>query len=157
MIHDLMVAKGKVLDLRSSDRDGVVRELVESLLEGTEGENVEKITGAILAREEKGSTAILPRFALPHARSEVVSGFLVALGLSREGITFGAPDGQKTHVFFAITHDPGSHTRYLNLLSRISLLFSDSSFLDVLLAAESAGAVLECLMRREEGLFAVKG
>ena len=155
MIQDLLSADRIQVDLQAADRDGVVAELVQTLLQGSEGGDAEEIIKTMIHREDKGSTAILPRFALPHARTSASPGFVVSLGISREGVDFGAPDGSKTYVFFCISHHPENHGRYLDLLSRISLLFSEPSFLEGLMKAASVEEVCSLIQRREEELFTV--
>jgi len=79
-------------DLRSRSRDSVLGELARQ----AQGIGVTREPGmlraALLMRERLGPTAVGHGFAVPNARSLLVTGPALLLGRSRRGVDWGAAD-----------------------------------------------------------------
>ena len=110
-------------DLVAEDKDGVIREMVQSLLDagGVQEEEFESIIKAILKREELGSTGIGRGVAVPHTKHPSVDRLVGTVAVSREGVDFQSLDGEKVHLFFLLISPPdrpGDHLRALENISR---------------------------------------
>jgi Kef-type K+ transport system membrane component KefB/mannitol/fructose-specific phosphotransferase system IIA component (Ntr-type) len=82
------------------------------------------ITRLVMARESLMSTGIGENIAIPHARIEGIDRPVVIAGRSREGVDFNAPDGQPAHLVFLILTPPSAHEAQIQVLARISTIFS---------------------------------
>jgi mannitol/fructose-specific phosphotransferase system IIA component (Ntr-type) len=112
-----------VPDLKATTKEGVIREMVESLraaghLKGGETEDVVK---AVLKREQLGSTGIGRAVAIPHTKHACVDRLIGTVALSRAGVPFDSLDGEPVHVFVLLVSPqdrPGDHLRALENVSR---------------------------------------
>jgi len=105
-------------ELKATDKQGVIREMVQSLVDtgGIEKEDYEGIVKAIFRREELGSTGIGRGVAIPHEKHPSVKRHVGAVAISAEGIDFDSLDGEVVHLFvmtLSPTDDPGGHLRVM--------------------------------------------
>ncbi len=112
-------------DLEAQDKESVMRELVDRLVQSGRIRSHDVILNTVRERERTWTTAIGSGVAVPHARSLVVRDMAVVFGRSKSGIEFGADDGP-VHLFFLIVapyQDKGN--RYLPVLGGIVQLVAD--------------------------------
>lgn len=110
-------------DLAADDKQGVIREMVQALLDAgrIDVSETESIIKAILNREELGSTGIGRGVAVPHAKHGSVDQLVGTVAVSREGVDFDSLDGEKVFVLFLLVSPldrPGDHLRALENISR---------------------------------------
>lgn len=131
---DILTSSRIIYRLEASDRQGVLRELVERgfLTEdaraGFSPEDSERILRTLEEREALGSTGIKDGLAIPHGKLEGLPHLVACMGISEAGIDFGALDGKKSHIFIVLLAPEAAGGLHLKALARISRLFSDSSF-----------------------------
>lgn len=113
----------------------------------------QKMAEAVRAREQMHPTALDNGVALLHPRRplpSILGEAFIALGITPQGIPFGADRGGLTDVFFLICSiDDTSHLRTLARLSRI---IGHGDFLAALRAAESAQVAIDLFVEREADL-----
>ncbi|MFW5801413.1 MAG: cation:proton antiporter [Spirochaeta sp.] len=105
------------LQLRSTEKKGVIVELVEILQRAGKLQDKDAVLEAVLEREESMSTGMQHGVAIPHGRSEGVRRLSVAVGLSPAGIDFKSLDEKPTKVVFLIVspeREPGPHLQVLS-------------------------------------------
>ena len=93
-------------DLKSTDRDGVLAELVDLSVAAGFVTRRDAMLSAVHDREEMCSTGIGSGVALPHPRpcpEDAIRTPFVAMGRSAAGVDLGALDGQPTHLFFLVS------------------------------------------------------
>ena len=66
------------------------------------------------------STGIGRGVAIAHGKTNAVEKTTVALGVSKEGIPFGSPDGDPVHFLFLVAQPPREQKEYLLILSAIA-------------------------------------
>jgi mannitol/fructose-specific phosphotransferase system IIA component (Ntr-type) len=130
------------LELESTDRDAVFEELVETIAEVHPEINRQDALEAVIARENRMSTAILPGIAAPHGYCNTVCGITGAIGFSRAGVNYGSPE--PVSAVFMVLMDEASRERHLRVLSRLLDLFRSTSFAAIQ-AAESPWEVYKLL------------
>lgn len=86
------------------------------------GRNREAIERAVVARERLHSTAVGRGIALSHGEMKGLASLLVAVGVSRVGIEFGAVDRQPVHLLFVFATPPAQRSEYLQVLAAICRL-----------------------------------
>lgn len=99
---DFVVADAIVPELTSTQRDDVIRELVDSLVSaGALPANVaDDIVKEIVAREKEGSTGFGKGIAVPHVKTTRIKKMVATIGVSHRGIDFKALD--KAPVFSVV-------------------------------------------------------
>lgn len=110
-------------DLNADDKESVIREMVQALLNAgkIEPNETESIVRAILNREELGSTGIGRGVAVPHTKHASVEQLVGTVAVSHEGVDFDSLDGEKVYLFFLLISPldrPGDHLRALENISR---------------------------------------
>lgn len=121
----------------------VVDELLTALDRVRNLRDKKAAASAIEEREKLGSTVIEKGVALPHARTSAVDGLAVAVGTSREGIDYGAPDGEPVRIVVLILAPKNESALYLRVLSAVSQLLKEEKTMHSLLEATSAKQILE--------------
>jgi mannitol/fructose-specific phosphotransferase system IIA component (Ntr-type) len=132
------------LDLESKNRDEVLEELIEIIAGQRPEYDSQEMLDAVLSRENRMNTAILPGIAVPHGYCRTVSGITGALGLSRSGIDYGGEG--PVHSVFMLLMDEASREQHLRVLSRLLELFNSES-LAAIRAAESSRQICDILRR----------
>ena len=122
-MSDFVVRDAIVPDLKANTKEGVIREMVESLRDAGyfKGGEMEDIVKAILKRELLGSTGIGRGVAIPHTKHNSVDRLVGTVALSRGGVPFDSLDGEPVHVFVLLISPqdrPGDHLRALENVSR---------------------------------------
>jgi nitrogen PTS system EIIA component len=107
----------------------------------------EEIARRLTAREQQGSTAYGGGLAIPHARIEGLSEFIVAVGVCPRGVEFEAMDGKRVRLFVVILGPADQPQPYLKLLASISRLLVNARLRRELLHASSAAAAHETCVR----------
>lgn len=105
-------------------------------------------------REELCSTAAPGGFALPHPRfheSNLFEASFIVAGRTIQGIHFGAPDGEPTHLFFLICcQDDRLH---LHTLARLCLIAKNADVMERLLEAPDAQVMRDILIGAERQIL----
>ncbi len=80
-------------DLPATDRQGALRALAERIAGSGLAPTAEDLFNKLWEREQLGSTGIGGGIAIPHCKLKGLARGVVAVGLTREGVSFGAADG----------------------------------------------------------------
>lgn len=121
---DLIDRKSIVAELSSTDRNGVIRELVEVLAKAEliDESLVEGIVRSIVTRERtRGTTGFGKGVAVPHVKVDGLPRIVAAVGRSARGVDFGSLDGQPVYSIFLIvspSEQPEEHLRAMDLIFR---------------------------------------
>jgi len=121
---DLIHPDSIIADLESSDRNGVIRELVQVLATSgrVEESMVDSIVRSIVTRERtRGTTGFGKGVAVPHVKVDGLSEIVASVGRSSQGVDFGSLDGKPVYSVFLIispTEQPEEHLRAMDLVFR---------------------------------------
>lgn len=108
----------------SKTKDDALLEMLELMAAGTPGVTLDDLKAALAEREKLGPFSMAKGSAFPHARTEKVADFRIAIGTVPLGLDFKAPDGNliRIVVLFVI---PKKHSNlYLTTLAQFLNLFS---------------------------------
>jgi PTS system fructose-specific IIA component/PTS system nitrogen regulatory IIA component len=143
-------------DVGADDKPAVIRELVESLAQAgaIAADDVEGIVGAVMKREELGSTGIGRGVAVPHTKHASVERLVGTVGISVEGVDFNSLDGDKVHLLFLLVSPPDRPGDHLRALENISRQLRDDSFCRFLKQARSPHDVQQLLEEADNNQFA---
>jgi mannitol/fructose-specific phosphotransferase system IIA component (Ntr-type) len=130
------------VNLESKSKDEVFEELVETIAERYPEIDRQEMFEAVISRENRMNTAILPGIAVPHGYCNAVGGIIGAAGFSREGIKYDSLE--PVHAVFMLLMGESYRERHLRVLSRLLELFKSKSFAAIQ-AAESPQEVYDTL------------
>lgn len=110
--------------LSAKSKEEALEEMLEVMAAGTPGVTVGELKAALAEREKLGPFSMAKGSAFPHARTEKVTDFRIAVGTAPQGLDFKAPDGNliRLVVLFVI---PKKHSNlYLTTLAQFLNLFA---------------------------------
>ncbi|HIF9142726.1 TPA: PTS fructose transporter subunit IIABC [Photobacterium damselae] len=156
MITTLINEKLINLDLQATTKDQVFAEMAEMLTQQGKVADKEQFIADIYAREELGNTGFEEGVALPHAKSVAVASPAVAIGVSRQGIEYGAEDGLPSKLFFMIASPDGGANHHIEVLAELSSKLIEDGFIDAFLAANTPEEALNLLLADKKEVVAVE-
>lgn len=151
-IVDLLSPEKIALGASAADKEGAIDLLVDLQAKNGCLTDRETYKQAILARESQTSTAIEMGIAVPHAKSACVTSPSLAACILKEGVDYGAMDGQPSDLFFMIAA-PLNGDLHLEILSHLMVLLMDFNFVSELRSAPDAKAFMAVIDKFEAAKF----
>jgi PTS system fructose-specific IIA component/PTS system nitrogen regulatory IIA component len=150
-MSEFVVREAIIPALAASAKEGVIREMVESLRSAGQfrGADVEDIVRHIMKRELLGSTGIGRGVAIPHTKHLSVERCVGTVAISPPGVPFDSLDGEPAHVFVLLISPqdrPGDHLRALENVSR---RLRDEGFIKALQQAKTREEIWALLERAD--------
>ena len=92
--HDFVKQEAIIPELHSTERDEVITELVDALVEAgaAPADLRDELISSIIERETHGSTGFGKGVAVPHVKHERIPSMAAAIGVSQKGVDFNALD-----------------------------------------------------------------
>ena len=125
------------LNLDGKTKEMVIADLIDAIAALHPQCGSEEIFAAIREREEKMSTGIGCGIAIPHAVCRGLANTAGAIGVSQNGIDFGALDGNPVHVVFLLALNDSTRENHLRVLNAISGL-AQSEVIEMIKNAKNA-------------------
>jgi len=93
-LADFISTKALVPQLSNNERDEVINELIDSLIDAgdVDASLREQLISRILDRENKGSTGFGKGVAVPHVKHKKIEKMTATIGVSATGVDFNALD-----------------------------------------------------------------
>jgi PTS system nitrogen regulatory IIA component len=134
------------LDLKAETKEELLAEMVDLLANSGHVQDKAAVLKAVSEREKRMSTGMQNGIAIPHGKTDAVDCLIAALGIKRDGIDFGALDGQPSTIF-VMTVSPDSRTGpHIQFLAEISRPLNDASTRSRILSATAPEEVLRLLL-----------
>ncbi len=149
-IRDILPPEAVVDGLRAETKEGVLRELSESVCLRLPFLSPDILTAILMDREGLGSTGIGEGVAIPHGKVPGIDRLVAVFGRSRAGVQFASLDGKPARLFFLILAPENSAGMHLKALARISRLMKDQGFRGRLLDAEGADGLSKVFREEDE-------
>ncbi len=120
-LADFVCFKALIPRLESTNRDGVIAELVNALdAAGKLGKgNCKDLIKTVIKRENEASTGMGKSVAVPHVKSNAVSEVVAAIGMSEAGVDFSSLDKQPVYSIILLispVDDPDKHLQAMENL-----------------------------------------
>ncbi|RKY42502.1 MAG: hypothetical protein DRP85_02490 [Candidatus Makaraimicrobium thalassicum] len=150
-IVDFLKEENITLNLKASDKKEAI-EKVASCLKGAGGiSDFDVFFKAVFEREKLKTTGIGKEAAIPHARTDAVKEFVIALGRFDNGVDFASIDGKPVKLVFLMgTPREKWLSNYLKILAHLIRLLQKESFRKILLQADSPAKVIKAFSDAEE-------
>jgi len=139
-----------ITSVSASDKEGVLKELTQALVKNGKLDNPEAALSALVEREALGSTGVGEQVAIPHAKLKDISDLTILIGISSEGVDFGASDGAPVRLFFLLLAPEKQMNLHLKTLARISRLVKMTDFKEKVLSADVSAADVSTILKEEE-------
>lgn len=154
MLSSFLFPDSIKVGLESSEKEECFAELLELFIPTNPSLNRAEALEALLAREEKLSTAVFPFVAVPHAVCKSISKTTVVIGISKKPIEFDSvePESTKTvpvNLIFEILFQENDTQSRLVALRDILSLVSNQEFLKEVLAAKTSQQVYDIIVSYE--------
>jgi len=151
VLSELLSPATIILDLKSTDRESVLTELVNQIPQLADRPDARQtLLRALHDREQLYSTGIGDGVALPHSRNALVGLVdwpIMVFGRHKQGIPYGAIDSVPARLFFLLIAP--TVTQHLAILARLGRLLRSPKLRQNLLAAEQPEKV-QALIREAE-------
>ncbi len=153
---DKIIARGRIVDLKSLDLEGALQELLAVCVEKFPDLKPESLLKGLLARESTMTTYLGFGVALPHVRVKMSRRYVLAIGRSRVGIRHdGALAEERVHLIVMLI--AGENARdYLQVLASIARQVKDQQLVENLVNAPDLDQLYERLVGGFGGLRAVE-
>jgi len=139
------------LNLKATGKEEAIRELGSFIRKAKEVSNYEMFLKDVMEREKLTSTGIGEEVAIPHARTDAVSGFVVAFGKSESGVEFESLDRKKARLIFLMgTPKTAGLDEYLVLLAHLTRLLKEESFRESLIKAQNPAEIIDIFKKFEK-------
>lgn len=143
-IVDLLSKNSIKLNASPKSKSEAIDMLIDLQVKGGNIADKEAYKKGILAREEKGSTAVGEGIAIPHAKSEAVKAPSLAAMTVPDGVDYESLDDEPSNLLFMIAA-PNDGDVHLEVLSRLMTILMDEDFRDDLLKAKDADEFLKVI------------
>ncbi|WP_024859426.1 PTS fructose transporter subunit IIABC [Ruminococcus flavefaciens] len=148
-IVDLLSKNSIKLNASPKSKSEAIDMLIDLQVKGGNIADKEAYKKGIIAREEKGSTAVGEGIAIPHAKSEAVKAPSLAAMTVPDGVDYEALDDEPSNLLFMIAA-PNDGDVHLEVLSRLMTILMDEAFRDDLLKAKDADEFLKVIDEMEK-------
>lgn len=151
-LQDIVSKDAIVAELKSDERDSVIGELVDSVIDAgkLDGGNRDQIVAALLKREKQGSTGFGKGVAVPHVKHDSVQKMVAAIGISSGGIDFNALDKEPVYTAFLLLSPADHPEEHLQAMETIFKHLSQDRFRQFLRQAEDLDAIWTVLVDADE-------
>ena len=150
-ISDYLKEEMVCLNLKATGKEKAIRELGSFIRKAKEISNYEMFLKDVLEREKLTTTGIGDEVAIPHARTDTVTGFVIAFGRSENGVEFDSLDHKKAKLIFLMgTPKTAGLDEYLVLLAHLTRLLKGESFRESLLKAKNPAEIIDIFRNFEK-------
>ncbi|MBU1076352.1 MAG: PTS sugar transporter subunit IIA [Spirochaetes bacterium] len=137
------------VDLESLDKEGVIEELVDLLVNAGKIKDKQKAIDDIMEREKKGSTGLEKGIAVPHAKTEAVDKLSLAFGISKDGVDFNAMDGEYSYLILLLLAPPGASGPHVEALASIARFLTPPVIREKLKNVKSSDDIINIIIEYE--------
>jgi nitrogen PTS system EIIA component len=134
-------------ELLGGDRTAVLRDLAGRIAALGLVRDADVLYQKLWEREQLGSTGIGAGVAIPHCKMKGLERALLAIGLARQGIDFGAVDDEPVRVLFLLVSPYESPAEHLQALAAISRWVKADHHVEKVLKASDRQAIYELVQR----------
>lgn len=135
------------LHLQSRDKFPALKELVSRVSVFDSIKDKEAFLNAVFLRESERTTGFGRGVAVAHGKIASVKQVLLALGISKEGISYHALDGKPVHLLFLVATPLKKEAAYLKILASLMKILRNAELRQQITDAESEREV-ELILNR---------
>jgi len=151
-LADIICFDAVVAQLKSTDRDKVIEELIQSLAacNKTQGADAKMLIKAVIKRENEASTGIGKGVAVPHVKHDSITDPVAVVGCSQEGIDFSSLDKQPVYSVFLLLSPASNPDKHLQAMETIFKNLQKDDFRRFLRQSQTCEAIVEAIKDADE-------
>ena len=152
-LSEFIVPEAIVPALQAKERDGALRELVAALADAgaLPQDAIDEVLGAIVKREQNGSTGFGKGVAVPHVKHAKVKKMAGTIGRSEAGIDFAALDHQPVYTVVLLLSPENQPQQHLQAMNIIFSNLQKDMFRRFLRQSTTRQAIQELLDEADQG------
>ena len=143
---DRIIARSRLVELKSTDLKGALEELLAVSVEKFPDLRPEALLRSLLQRESTMTTYLGRGVSLPHVRVRMSRPYVVAIGRSRLGIRHDGVAGDERVHFIVMLLAGEKAGSYLQVLASLARLLKEPEFIDGLLLASDLNVLYDRLL-----------
>lgn len=148
-IRDLLDERSVLLSSGAKNKKEALDQAIALMARSGKIADQEAYRKAVYAREEEGTTGVGEGIAIPHGKGDAVKEPGLAAMVIPGGVDFEAVDGQDVTLLFLIAAPNTEDNVHLDVLSKLSVMLMDETFVAELRGAGSAKQFLEIVDRAD--------
>lgn len=151
-LSDFLVKEALIPDLQAVDRNGAIRELVDSLSRAgcIKAGDVDSLVRSVIQRENQGSTGFGKGVAVPHVKNDRVKKMVGTIGRSSRGVDFAALDRAPVYTVVLLLSPPDDPDRHLEAMESIFRHLQRDNFRRFLRQSETVEEIVELIGEADE-------
>ncbi len=151
-LTDFVVAEATIPELKATDRNGVIRELVGALAAAKvlAEEDADIVARAVIQRENQGSTGFGRGVAVPHVKHAKVKRIMAAIGRSPQGVDFAALDRAPVYIVVLLLSPVDNPDEHLQAMENVFRHLQRDNFRRFLRQSETAEAIMDLIKEADE-------
>ncbi len=151
-LSDIVVSEAIIPQLSTSERDGVIRELVEALASAgaITKKNASAVAGAVIERENQATTGMGKGVALPHVKFKGIKKPLCTIGQSAGGLDFSALDSKPVYSVILLLSNPDDPDTHLQAMETIFKHIQRDMFRKFLRQSLSKKEIVDLIQEADE-------
>ena len=146
-MSDFVVEKAVVPQLKATERDDAIGELVDALVAAGAAPKAlrDELVKEILHREKHGSTGFGKGVAVPHVKHDKIKSMAAAVGISQKGVDFNALDKAPVYSIVLLLSPKAKPDEHLQAMENIFSNLQKDTFRRFLRQSATAQDVLDLI------------
>lgn len=146
-LTDFVVKDAIIPQLKATDRDEVITELVDAILAAGAAPKTlrDEMIKLIIDREKRGSTGFGKGVAVPHVKHEKIKKMVAAIGVSQQGVDFKALDKAPVYSVVLLLSPKNKPDEHLQAMENIFSNLQKDTFRRFLRQASSRKDIEELI------------
>lgn len=151
-LSDFVNTEAIIPELDATDRNGVIRELVNSLAahSALDATRTDGIAQAVIYRENQGSTGFGKGVAVPHVKHDAVTRTVATVGRSSHGVDFAALDRAPVYTIVLLLSPKTDPDAHLEAMEKIFRHLREDNFRRFLRQADTREKIAELIEEADE-------
>jgi PTS system nitrogen regulatory IIA component len=151
-LSELILADAIIPELASTDRNGVIREMVGSLAGALAmgEEDAAAVSKAVITRENQGSTGFGKGVAVPHVKHPAIKRIAATIGRSSAGVDFAALDRAPVYIVVLLLSPPDNPDQHLASMENIFRHLQRDNFRRFLRQAAGKDEIVDLIKEADE-------
>jgi len=151
-LSDFIVTDAVIPELKATDRNGAIREMVSALAEaiGLDDESANSISKSVIQRENQGSTGFGKGVAVPHVKHPAIKKITATIARSSAGVDFSALDRAPVYIVVLLLSPPDNPDQHLASMENIFRHLQRDNFRRFLRQAATQEEISELIREADE-------
>jgi len=154
VISRLLTDRSVLVSMDAGDKSAALAAVLKVACQSDFVVDCDEARNAVIEREKQMSTGVGSGLAIPHARTDAVTGTVAVLGILKSPIDYDSLDGEPVRLVFLLLGPRNDTSRHIRILSRVSRLMNDEGARRQLLQAARPEDVIDIVSRLEAMLLA---